>query len=181
MTFTPVTATVTAMIATNSQGFPHEVRCVTLCLIDSYWSSPINKQTHFVLGACIMWNIYPGKHDDFPEFRWERQVIEWFSCSHFANHIVTATAAIDFSITSLQYCARMSLNFIIICRLIASRERICLNFKSMSNAASADRRVLKDSSIKCFASFSITCQKKKKVKKLSPVIILQEKKRARNK
>ena len=70
------------------------------------------------------------------------------------------------SVTSLQYCARISLNFIIICRLMASRERICLNFKSISNAASADRSVLKDSSIKCFASFSITWQKQtKKAKK----------------
>ena len=66
------------------------------------------------------------------------------------------------SVTSLQYCARISLNFIIICRLMASRERICLNFKSISNAASADRSVLKDSSIKFFASFSITWQKQTK-------------------
>lgn len=64
------------------------------------------------------------------------------------------------SVTSLIYCTRMSLNFIIICRLMASRDRMCLNFRSMSNAASADRSVLKDSSIKFFASFSITCQNK---------------------
>lgn len=50
----------------------------------------------------------------------------------------------------------------------------------MSNAASADRRVLKDSSIKFFASFSITCQKKSQEK--SPYdlrVILQKNEMAR--
>lgn len=46
--------------------------------------------------------------------------------------------------TSLQYCARMSLNFCIIWLLIASLERMCLNFRSMSKAAAADLKVLKD-------------------------------------
>jgi hypothetical protein len=46
----------------------------------------------------------------------------------------------------------------------------------MSNAASAERSVLKDSSIKFFASFSITYKKilKVKIKIKIPVIILQE-------
>lgn len=95
-----------------------------------------------------------------------RKTTVWSNCLHFAKCIFTATTATDFfSVTSLQYCARISLNFIIICRLMASRERMCLNFKSISNAASADRSVLKDSSIKFFASFSITCQKQTKTKK----------------
>lgn len=58
--------------------------------------------------------------------------------------------------TSLQYWSKTSLNFIIICLLMVSRVRMCLKFNSMSNAASADRRVLKDSSIKFLASSSIT-------------------------
>lgn len=144
-------------------------------MTNSYRINPLNKQTHFVSVTCIiMWNIYLGKLGSFSEFRWERQTTVWFNHSHLAKYIFTATAAIDFSVTSLQYCARISLNFIIICRLTASRERICLNFKSMSNAASADRRDLKDSSIKFFASFSIICQKKKSQENIlhAPVIIM---------
>lgn len=50
------------------------------------------------------------------------------------------------------YCARISLNFCIIWAFMASRDLICLNLRSISKAPSADLRVLKDSSMKRFAS-----------------------------
>ena len=58
-------------------------------------------------------------------------------------------------LTSFPYCNRMSLNFFIICELIASRERMFLNLSSMSKAPSAERSVLKDSLMKCLASSSM--------------------------
>lgn len=57
--------------------------------------------------------------------------------------------------TSLQYWTRMSLNFCIIWLLMASLERMCLNLSSMSKAADAERRVLKDWSMKLMASASM--------------------------
>lgn len=57
--------------------------------------------------------------------------------------------------TSLPYCIKMSLNFIIIWELIASLDRMFLKLSSNSNAPSADLKVLKDSLIKLIASFSM--------------------------
>lgn len=165
-----------ALTTTNSYRAHHNVSYRTLYLINSYWISSLNKRTLCWLPVACDTHIWGNS--SFPEFGWGR---ERDSTLHILPN-VSYCYSIHRSITSLQYCARISLNFIIICRLIASRERICLNFKSMSNAASADRSVLKDSSIIFFASFSITCQKKKKSRKKAtnkpslrvPVTILQK-------
>lgn len=165
-----------ALTTTNSYRAHHNVSSITLYFINSYWISSLNRRT-------LCWWPVPCDTHIWGKFQfpwiWMRER-EHDSTLHVLPNVFSCYS-IHRSITSLQYCARMSWNFIIICRLIASRERICLNFKSMSNAASADRSVLKDSSIIFFASFSITCQKRKKSKKATnkpslrvPVTILQK-------
>lgn len=57
--------------------------------------------------------------------------------------------------TSLQNWIRMSLNFLIRWLLMASVERMCLNFRSRSKAAVEERSVLKDWSMMLMASSSI--------------------------
>ncbi len=58
--------------------------------------------------------------------------------------------------TSFSKVARISLNFLIIVALMASRAGIRLKLCSMSNAPLAERRLRKDSLMKLLASSSIS-------------------------
>ena len=49
----------------------------------------------------------------------------------------------------------MSLNFCMSCALMTARDLMCLKLSSMSKAPSADRSLANESSMNCFASFSI--------------------------
>lgn len=57
--------------------------------------------------------------------------------------------------TSFWYCTKISRNFCIIWLLIASLDRMCLNFSSKLKAPSAERRDWNDSSMNILASFSM--------------------------
>ena len=77
----------------------------------------------------------------------------WFLCSGGPSRWVLNKLSIVS--TSFWYWTKMSRNFCIIWLLIASLDRMCLNFRSMSKAPSADLRDWKDSSMNILASFSM--------------------------
>ena len=100
---------------------------------------------HFIhsydLRICLIQGWYCKENLDASHSKELKGLIQ--SCTH--KHVGT----------SFPNCTKMSLNFFIICELIASRDLMCLKFKSMSKAPSADLSVLNESSMKCLASFSM--------------------------